>query len=616
MKVLLAFPPQWTAAQPHFGVASLNGQLRRAGHEVVVRDLNLELIEHVLTGDAQALASKRLVGEARLLTAELASHALARNTLELQVTEQRLRGLERYVDRHGGRRQELCEVAEAIGPELRDPAGFFEPRRYLSAVTALDAALEAYSAPSWPTALKWNDFRHPTVPLDLEPLEAMADDRRLNPCVRFFERKLGGLLDAGAGLIAISISASSQVVPGLTLASMLRRELARVAPERRPHLALGGNFFSRLRDALLELPGFFAAFCDSLCLGEGERTLVELVGALDRRRPLGSVPNLLHLEGGVVKATGTAPNLPMAELAMQELDGLPLERYLAPERVVCLRASKGCYWGQCSFCDSYYGLEPDSVAVDRVVAEMAHLKARYGVRHFEFVDQCIAPAYLSKLADALLAANLEVRWFCNARTEPGFTRELLDRVHRAGNTMIMWGLESGSPRLLKLMKKGVQAEHRLEILADSAAAGIFNFGYVFFGFPSETREEAQATIDLICDHTAVIHGYGRSVFTLGRHSPLASDPKRYGVLEVVEDAQQLSTNLTYQVAAGLGPADLGEISSECAAQCREAYGGDPLWMALRSREALHLYLAHHGREFVRRWRPADRHPPLEAEFTF
>jgi hypothetical protein len=301
---------------------------------------------------------------------------------------------------------------------------------------------------------------------------------------------------------------------------------------------------------------------------------------------------------------------------MQELEGLPLERYLAPERFVCLRASKGCYWGQCSFCDSYYGLETDSVAVDRVVAEMAHLKARHGVRHFEFVDQCMAPAYLWKLADALLAAKLEVRWFCNARTEPGFTRELLDRVHRAGNTMIMWGLESGSARLLKLMKKGVQADNRLEILADSAAAGIFNFGYVFFGFPSETREEAQATIALVCDHTDVIHGYGRSVFTLGRHSPLASDPARYGVLSVVEDAQQLSTNLTYEVAAGLGPADLGEISGDCYAQCREAYGGDPLWMALRSREALHLYLAHHGREFVRHWRPPEQRPSLDTEFTF
>ena len=330
MKVLLVFPPQWTAAQPHFGVASLNGQLRRAGHDVVLRDLNLELIEHVLTSDAQTLAQKRLIGEARLLTAELASHALARNADELAAVERRLRGLERYVDRRGPRLAQLCDAAEAIAPELRDPAGYFEPERFLAAVGALDAALELYSAASYPTALAWNDFRHPTVPLDLEPLRAIADDRRLNPCIRFYERKLLGLLEADAGLIAVSISASSQVVPGLTLALMLRRELEKLPASGRPHLSLGGNFFSRLREALLERPGFFESFCDSLCIGEGERTLVELVTAVDRGLPLSPVPNLLFLSDGEVKGTPTAPNHRMDALAMQELAGLPLDRYLAP----------------------------------------------------------------------------------------------------------------------------------------------------------------------------------------------------------------------------------------------------------------------------------------------
>lgn len=619
MRVLLVFPPQWTAAQPYFGLTSLNGQLRRAGHQVILRDLNLELLEHALGTEGLRAAYQRLVSEARLLTSEIGLRALAGDAEHLSLAERRLQGLERYHDRWGQQLDALCEQAELVAPALRDPAQYYEPSRYLAAAGAMDAALELYSISSYPSALRWNDFRHPTCPLNLGPLKELCADRRLNPFVRFYERKLLGLIEAEAGMIALSVNSFSQVVPALTLAAMLREELAALPAARRPHLTLGGNFFSRLRESLVGKPGFFAAFTDSLCIGEGERTIVELAAAVERGEEgaLGEVPNLLYLgDGGRVESSPTAPNYRMEEMAFQELEGLPLDRYLAPERVVCLRASKGCYWGQCSFCDSHHGLEQDSVEVERVIAEMRHLRDRHGVRHFEFVDQCISPASLSTLADGLLAAGLGVRWFCNARTEPGFTPELLERVHRAGNTMIMWGVESASPRLLKLMRKGVHVERRLDILRASSAAGIWNFAYVFFGFPTETEAEAQATIDLIRHHTDIIHAYGRSVFTLGKHSPLMKDPAQVGILCVVEDTEDLSTNLTYEVASGLRADDLAKVSARCLAQCQEAYGGDPLWMALRSREALHLYLAHHGKQFVQDYRFNESPAGQAAEFIF
>ena len=86
-------------------------------------------------------------------------------------------------------------------------------------------------------------------------------------------------------------------------------------------------------------------------------------------------------------------------MAFQDLGGFPLERYLAPERVVCLRASKGCYWGQCAFCDSHHGLERDTASVERVIEEMRHLRGAYGVRHFEFLYQCIAPRYMERVTE-------------------------------------------------------------------------------------------------------------------------------------------------------------------------------------------------------------------------
>lgn len=167
------------------------------------------------------------------------------------------------------------------------------------------------------------------------------------------------------------------------------------------------------------------------------------------------------------------------------------------------------------------------------------------------------------------------------------------------------------------MRKGVNPANRMQILKDASDAGLWNFAYIFFGFPTETEEEAMDTIRMLVEHQDIIHSYGRSVFTLGKHAPLFEDRKAFGILEYVEDRQEFSTNLTYRTSEGLQASDLAGISQ----RCRDAYAqaaGEPLWMLLRSRENLHLYLAHHGADYVRRWKrrqPATT-PAAQPGFVF
>lgn len=620
MRVTLVFPPQWTAAQPHFGMATLNGQLRRAGHEVRLFDLNLELIEEVLSPASVALSYRRALSAAGLLPLEIALRSQT-EAGGVERAAEKLSAIERWM---GQGPQQAAELREEVGPALatlRQPAGFYSPASYVEANGVLDRALELFSLPFYPSRLLWNAFLHPSYAFNPDPVIAFAQSLTDNPFRAAFAPWVGRILEDGAPLIGVSISAFSQVLPGLTLAMMLKEALG--DRPGRPHLNIGGNFFSRLAAALSARPDFFSLFADSVVIGEGERPFVSLARALEEPASparLDEVPCLLYRPAAQdsVRATAVIPNYPLDELAPQELAGLPLDRYLSPERVICIRASKGCYYGACAFCDSYHGLEDDTMAVERLIEEMRHLRMNYGIRHFEFVDQCISPQYVRRMCDAILAAELDVRWFMNARTEPGFTPELLGRMKAAGVTMVMWGVESGSARLLKLMKKGVAPEARLQILRDASDAGIFNFAYVFFGFPSETEAEAMSTIDLIRDHTDIIHAYGRSVFSLGRHSPLMKNPRKYGVLEIVEDDQEWATELSYKSSGGLQGAALSEIASRCTRLCREAYG-DPLWMALRSREALHLYLARHGRDFVRdfQFSPTEQaQSTITPEFVF
>jgi len=94
---------------------------------------------------------------------------------------------------------------------------------------------------------------------------------------------------------------------------------------------------------------------------------------------------------------------------------------------------------------------------------------------------------------------------------------------------LTFGLESYSPRVLALMRKGVRHGEIRRILDDCRRAGIaFNL-QLFFGFPDETEPDARATIDFILDemHGAATCSFG--VFNLLRGSGVARNPDRFGI---------------------------------------------------------------------------------------
>ncbi|MBI2265222.1 MAG: radical SAM protein, partial [Armatimonadetes bacterium] len=387
----------------------------------------------------------------------------------------------------------------------------------------------------------------------------------------------------------------TQVVPGLLLARMIRREL----PEC--HVDIGGNFFQRVREELCANPGFFREFTHSVIVGEGEIPLTGLVEALSHRKALKNVPGLLYLFRNKVAYTGEGPRQNLDDQAMPDLEGLPLEKYLTPEIILSIRASRGCYWNKCTFCDMFLGERVDLLSPDRLVAEIRHLRDRYGIRRFYFIDECIPPAHKKRMAARLVEENLGITWSANARTEKVFTLPVMQLFHDSGLRLLLWGLESGSRRIMELINKGVDLDGRLDILRNSAQAGIFNFGYIFFGFPSETREEAEETIRVICGNTDIIHGYGRSVFTLGKQSILKDRAQEYGVADVVRNDEAFSADLSYETSRGMTREEVLQIARSCSEICSKAYE-DPLWMLLRHREYLLLYLSHHGIEYVRNYR--------------
>ncbi len=610
--VRLVFPPQWVPLNPHFSLSALSGHLRGEGIPVEPWDLNVAFYRQILTPGHLACSKARAQNAHEFLRVRLMSGRLTGDrSPEMGRLAARFLEIEKFLTTHREVWERTSqEISEAVAV-FDDKALFYDPVRLVRAWITLDKALELVSLPFHPSRLRFNDFSAPGLPLTVDGLLRFTADSAENPFLAFLGSRIRPLLQDSPRLIGVSINSHSQLFGGLTLARLLRRHKGPGT-----HLTLGGNYFLRVRQTLLDRPAFLETFADSVLMGEAEGSMLSLVQALEADEPLEKVPNLVFLEEGAgPRFTFPKSAVPLAARRLPDLDGLPLKDYFTPEIVLVTRASKGCSWQKCTFCDTDYGIKPDIRPLQSLLAEVEMARTRWGIENFEFIDESMDPAWLEEFSSRLLERGTRVHFFGNGRTEKAFTPERLEKAARAGLTMILWGIESGCERIMELIQKGVDFHSRLEILRAARRAGLWNFAFIFFGFPSETEEEALQTIRLIRENRDIINAYGRSVFTLGKHSRIRGSARRLGIVDVIEDDQEFATTLSYRVTRGMSREEALRIADRCRLECAEAYG-EPLWMLLRHREVIHLYLKEKGRDFMEGYRfPPEERLRLEEFFS-
>src|SRR5690606_38234365 len=83
--------------------------------------------------------------------------------------------------------------------------------------------------------------------------------------------------------------------------------------------------------------------------------LLRLCEALDAGGDLSAVPNLIYRDGETIRVTERKEPAKIGALPQPDFDGLPLDRYLAPELALPLLTARGCYFGKCAFCNVGYG---------------------------------------------------------------------------------------------------------------------------------------------------------------------------------------------------------------------------------------------------------------------
>lgn len=325
------------------------------------------------------------------------------------------------------------------------------------------------------------------------------------------------VLEENPDIVGISVCYALQRWPALCLA----REIAQRSSIP---LVMGGTVFS---DGVPKGWGAGHRVADYVVMGAGEQPLAAI---LEGKVNDGPIPGVVRIVDG--KASSAAPihESDLDSLGTPDFSDLPLDRYYSPQPVLPITTSRGCYWRRCAFCSHFQssGQVYQLRSIEAVIDELRE-HVMLGVRHFYLADSVVSPSRFRRFAQAIVDSGLKIHYYAMARAEKAFDRELLDLISRSGCRFILWGLESGNQRVLDLMDKGISAETTETILQTSREVGLRNHVFVICGFPTETRQEFQDTIDFLVKNKENIDVVHRAIFSMEENSLVHRFPEKFSI---------------------------------------------------------------------------------------
>jgi len=275
---------------------------------------------------------------------------------------------------------------------------------------------------------------------------------------------------------------------------------AQVIKRVRPQLpiVIGGPAVTSLPEAVMAHHCF-----DFGVIGEGERTIEELVGAIGSGAGLEDVSGIVFRDGNEIVRTGPRklePNLDA--LPMPAWHHVNFELYrdviLGKRRFANVLCNRGCPY-HCVFCDpkGKLGHAPRLRSVESIVNELAYLKGRFGVQSIYFNDDTFTlnRAQILALCERLLLDNVSVQWSCRTRVNL-VDYELLSAMKKAGCGRIDFGVESGDDEVLRALRKEITVEQTRKAFEACKKVGIDTLAFFMVGGPYETRQTAERTIRL------------------------------------------------------------------------------------------------------------------------
>ncbi|MEW6096606.1 MAG: radical SAM protein [bacterium] len=265
--------------------------------------------------------------------------------------------------------------------------------------------------------------------------------------------------------------------------------------DRNIHVNLGGPHPYMFQQESINLK-----FVDSLTIGEGEITFTQLVNSLEKKECLDKVKGIIYKRDGKViynEPRGLIEDLD--SLPNPDRTLIPYQKYhsvLAKDRLITtMMTSRGCPF-RCIYCHRpHMGKKFRSRNAFNIVKEMKECM-ELGIREFIFFDDIFTlnRRRVFEVCDEILNRHLKVKWSVRARVDT-VDYDMLVRLKEAGCNRIQYGIEAGTDKVLKILKKGTTLKQAVEAIRISKEVGMTTLADFMIGSPGETKEDILQTIN-------------------------------------------------------------------------------------------------------------------------
>jgi anaerobic magnesium-protoporphyrin IX monomethyl ester cyclase len=338
---------------------------------------------------------------------------------------------------------------------------------------------------------------HIHEPLNLGYLAGILNSRGFRDVsiiVGAFEQNVDTIIEKANKADVIGLTATTPMVKqALHLASNLR--------EQGRLIVMGGPHASNRPDEILTTDAV-----DMVVRGEGELVLAQVIEHLNRKRDWRSVDGISFKNGNRIihnQRPALIENLDILPFPARQL--FNQERFLEigyqrfKDRGAWILSSRGCP-NACSFCASreIWGQKWRTRSSENIIKEIMQVVSDFGADRINFADDTftVSRKRIMEFCRMMTDNRVEVNWGCNIRVDT-VDRSLLGLMKSAGCRDIWIGVESGSTRILKSIRKDIELVSVKRVFKWARDMGLKRRGYFMLGIPGETFEDILMTEKLV-----------------------------------------------------------------------------------------------------------------------
>ena len=241
-------------------------------------------------------------------------------------------------------------------------------------------------------------------------------------------------------------------------------------------------------------------FSDHIIEGEGEKAFVDFLKGYEQGEDLKKLKQLWIKEpDNSIYYTGTAPLQDIDSIPLPDFNDFDRKSYIFPDRLPIL-FSRGCILN-CNYCTNKWNhLTQRSRSGQLVFEELKRNVLEYGIKEYMFNDDSLISYKtfneLEKFCDLAISEDLILPWSVyGTRIERKLTEDYIRKLRRSGMMQVSLGVESFSTRVQKEMGKSSKEDDCDRVCRMFADQGIKTETWIIYGYPTETDEDFEVTLN-------------------------------------------------------------------------------------------------------------------------